>query len=419
MPADVGSQSISILYNTQATSGIVNLRHKDTRETGIYTGGYLSVIDTSHVEISPLVCEIQDGTYQVRVETTVAVNLAVASATPYVILRWAYTGAVTDYMELLAVATPSTYDLVVGKCTFSGGGALQGFTYGDTSYPRNTPDNHNLFLKVQATEDTELRVRVRSGRVQTASGYTDVADQKSNLFVVPASNSKIYLVYIDRDTGAVSIDSSGTAAASPAAPDYKGKLVLAEVILASTDTNITADKIVDVRNFLTAPVEPDDTTIEFDSDGLLSVKDPLADEYLVTLHQTEQAQEVSSWTQLNIGSATKRSGISAIASNRVTLEANKLYVISYNIVFEGVSFFGMCQSRIAVYSGDTTWNLESVSRQVVARNNTGSDRTASLSGTYIIKPSSTTLIQLEVKTKGSSTWYSKVTSVSLSVWNKS
>lgn len=270
MPANVGNQTVSILYYSSAASSIVNKRHKDIRQIGIYQGGRLTKIDGSNAQLSSLVCEISDGAHQVRVETATAVNLAVAQATPYVVLRWTYVGTTSDYMQLLIVATPASNDLVVAKCNF-GAGALIGFDYGDSSYPRSTPNTQDLFLKVEPTEDVELKVRIRAGRVQIVGATVVIPDQKSTLFVLPSANSKVYLVYVD-SSGLIKIDSSGTAAASPVAPDYVGKLVLAEVTLTSTDTNITVDKIKDVRSFIAPFVEPDDITLERNSSGKLQIK---------------------------------------------------------------------------------------------------------------------------------------------------
>jgi microcystin-dependent protein len=99
-----------------------------------------------------------------------------------------------------------------------------------------------------------MRDRVRGGKVQTTSANLPVADQKSDLFDPPSSpNSKVYLVYVETSTGTavVTIDSSGVEAISPAAPDYAGKLVIAEVTLAYTDTvSIPQSKIRDVRSFI-------------------------------------------------------------------------------------------------------------------------------------------------------------------------
>jgi len=271
VPANIGNQIVSIIYFAPGQSSIVNRRHKSIRMLGIYSGGYVSFTPgINNVNISPLVCEITDGTHQVRVQTTSTVNIAVTSVNLYVILRWTYTGATSDYMEILAVSTPATNDVIIGKCSFSGSPpTLQGFGYGE----RSTPNTQDLFLKVEPTGETELRVRIRAGRIQTASADIDIVDQKSDLFTLPSANSKVYLVYIDMSTGAIAIDSSGTEAANPVPPNYKGKLVLAEVTLSSTDTNITKDKIKDVRGFISRPIDVDNSTIEFDSTtGKLKVK---------------------------------------------------------------------------------------------------------------------------------------------------
>ena len=269
MPANVGSQTVTLLFGARADSRTINRRFDDVRKPGIYSGGYLTVVDASNARLSTLTCEISDGTYQVKISTGATVMISVAQATPYIVLRWTYTGSTTnDFMDYQAVASPSANDLVVGKCTFTGGGALQGFNYTE----RTTPMIMDLFLKVEPTADTELRVRVRAGRVQNGKETIQIPDQKTSLFSPPSSNSRVYLVYVNRATGVISIDSSGTPAASPVAPNYAGKMVLAEVTLASTATDITASNIVDVRDFANMSYDVDGVTIEVNSTGKLATK---------------------------------------------------------------------------------------------------------------------------------------------------
>ncbi len=269
MPADIGTQTVTLKFFDPANTGLQNLRFKDIRETGIYKGGYLTVTDATHALLTTFVAEVGDGVYQVRVETTVAVSITTALATPYIVLRWLYTGSSTiDFAEMIVVATPAANDVVIAKCNFSGS-TLIGFDYADATYPRTTPDTHHLHLNVEETVDTELRVRIRAGVVQGFSGATTVADQKSDLIVAPTVNPKIFLVYIDMDTGALAIDSSGLEATTPVAPDYAGKVVLAEITLAVAATNIVAADIKDVRAFLYTPVAADDVTIQINGDGKL------------------------------------------------------------------------------------------------------------------------------------------------------
>jgi hypothetical protein len=269
MAIDIGNQTVTLLYHNRADSRVVNRRFQGIRLTGIYSGGYLTVVDDTHARLSVLSCEISDGTYQVKVSTGTTVTVTVAQATPYIVLRWVYTGSETaDYMSFLAVASPSENDLVVAECTFTGGGNLQGFDYSE----RSTPNTSDLFLKVEPTEDTELRVRVRAGRVQNGKETFQIPDQKTGLFTPPSSNSRVYLVYVDRASGVIAIDSSGTAAASPVAPNYAGKLVLAEITLATGATDIVAANITEVRDFTNMSYDVDGTTVEIDSNGKLAAK---------------------------------------------------------------------------------------------------------------------------------------------------
>ncbi|MHA1290265.1 MAG: hypothetical protein ACTSPB_23020, partial [Candidatus Thorarchaeota archaeon] len=235
--------------------------------------------------------------------------------------------------------------------------------------------------------------------------------------VPPTANSKVYLVYIN-SAGVVAIDSSGTEAASPVAPDYDGRLVLAEVTLASTATEVTASNIKDVRPFVTHGRQSiDGTTITADSDGKLKVRDP---SYLVLQDNSIQADSQSSWTKLTFGNEVKASGISQ-SGGVITLPANKLYKIAYQVVFEGTgsSFYMWGESRIRVLSGDISWELKDDSDNVsYGKFNlglVGYPDTATLVGQCVILPASTTTLQLEVITK-SGVIQAKVIHCSLNVW---
>lgn len=273
MSVNVGSQTVTLIYYSPADVELVNNRSKEIQPTGIYKGGYLTVVDGSHCQLSPLICEIGDGTYQVKIETGATVNIAVASATPYVVLRWVHDLAVqsNDYMDFVATATPATNDLVVAKCLFTGA-TLTGFDYGDTAYTRSFPKQPRLYLQVESTGESELRVRIRSGFVQGNASSIFVPEQKSSSIVAPITSNKIYLVCIDPTTGVVSIDSTGTEAATPAAPAYAGRLVLAEIKLGVGNTTIPDSKIKDVRPFLTPGRPPvDDVSLQSVS-GILQIK---------------------------------------------------------------------------------------------------------------------------------------------------
>ena len=377
MPVDVGSQNLSLKFGSSGSSANINRRFVGIRPTGIYSGGYLTVVDTTHASISALVCEITDSTHQVRIATTAAVNLVVSSIIPYIVLRWTYTGDTSDYMELLAIGsgTLQDNDIIVGKCTFTGGGLLNGFTYDERTNP-NTFDN---FLKVEPTVATELRVRIRAGRIQSNTANIDIDDQLSSVFVVPATNSRIDLVYIT-STGAIAIDSSGTAAATPVAPSYGGKMVLAEVTVAATSTNITASMIKDVRNFIA------------------SVK---TDCYLTTYNAVTQLSATGIFSKADLGTTKKNSGITR-ASNRITLAANRKYALSYAVSGQPTAASSgdpLIKAKWAVISGDTSWDLETVSESRAECADEDAVLT-SLSNTCYFIPSSETVLELQLYTEG-------------------
>jgi len=422
MPADSGNQNISLKYGVAGNSTEINRRQVNIEPTGIYKGGYLSVVDNTHASISPLVCSVASGLNQIRVETTTSVNLLVGSGAPYIVLRWTYTGAVDDYMELLAVASGSILsgDLIIGKCSFSGGGNLIGFDYDNASYPRSHPNVQDLNLKVLPPITTELRMWVNPGKVQVGSQTFSVPLQQTDAITPPVSDSKIYLVYVNTTDGTIKIDTSGTAAATPVAPAYNGKLVLAEVTLASTATTITASNIKDKRMFVSPrPVEVDDSTIELSSAGLIKRVDPY---YLVTKTYGSQLSDQVNWTPItDLGTTVKQSGISRdVPTGHITLPAGRLYRISYTVQFRRTTGSPEFYSRLKTVSGDLSWEFNDDDFNVSLQSTeTGNilEAFCTHSGTYIILPASTTVIRLEVKTRDSHGHYGSVVGANLSVWS--
>ncbi len=253
MPANTGNQTVTILFNQPANSGVVNKRNVNIKSIGIYSGGYVTFAGAV-ATISPLICEITDGTYQVRVQTADAVNLTMSSATPYIVLRWAYVGTTSDYMEILqkAAADIEANDLIVGKCTFSGSN-ISGVLYNATDtyyaargtlYYRSTPNDSDINLKVEAIASS-MAVRVRAGRILFQGKSVYVPDQVTSAFTAHATQTKVGLVYI---TATGTIATINDLAGDGVVPNYGGKLVLAEIRIPPTTTAITQAMIHDCRN---------------------------------------------------------------------------------------------------------------------------------------------------------------------------
>jgi hypothetical protein len=293
MPGNVGGQTVTLKFYDPADSPVVNKRNRTITPVGIYSGGYLTRINDTTVQISVLVCEIQDDSGdhdQVRVETTTTVNVTVGSGTPYVVLRWTYTGvAADDFMDFQGVATPDTYDVVVGKCDYLGA-VIQGFAYTE----RTNPNTHDLFLKVEPEQTPSMYVRVRNGYIQVGNQSVHLEDNQYGPFVAPGAGSATGAVYID-DAGAIQVSSNYT---------YNGQIVLAEIALTAGQTTITTDNITNVRAFLTATAIPDDITIDRDSSGKLQFKSRSVQQQASQAVGTSTATGTASWTQISNMSIT-------------------------------------------------------------------------------------------------------------------
>ena len=417
MPANVGGQTISLKFKAPGNSDEINRRFLNTHPVGIYTGGVLTVSDGSHANISPLVCEIGDGTYQVRVATTLTVNLAVAAGTPYVILRWAYTGDTRDYMELLAVAAGSVLstDLVMGKCVFTAG-SLSGFDYGgSTTLHRSVPSVHDLYLKVVPTVGSTLKALVLPGWIHGQQNSYFVPMQETSALVPPVSNPKIYLVILSED-GTISIDSTGTEAVTPVEPNHNGRLVLAQIKLSPGDTAITVDKITDVRTFVTQhPPNPDGVTIVETSAGNLKVRDPI---YNMARTIGGQLPNSSVWIPVTAQGTVKYSGINPVSGGVYTLPAGRLYKLSYAIVFTALSGTPVFEARWRVTSGDVSWWLgdDDYNQSWLKHEAMDTNAQVALSGTFLFLPASQSTIQLEVKTRDYAGQYGWVTAATTNIW---
>jgi hypothetical protein len=320
-------------------------------------------------------------------------------------------------MEILAVASGSilSTDLVVAKCTFTGGGALNGFDYGDTSHPRSYPNTQEFSLKVVPA--TGMRMYVQPGNFQDTTQSYAIPFQLTDALAAPASNSKIFLVYIDTATGTIAVDTTGVAAASPVPPEYNGKLVLAEVTVPSTATSITASMIKDVRPHVTFGKDVvDGTTIERSSAGVLRRTDPY---YMLTRTIGGQLSNQASWATLtNYGTVIGSNGITVTPGGIFTLPAGRLYSISYNVLFWRTSGSPEMMARFHVLSGDLSWWLaDDIFNNSQSELELENDADAHAMVTYsgLILPATNTTLRLEVKTRDAYGQYGEIRGCTISM----
>jgi len=267
-----GTQTVSHKYYEEVTANNRNVRLKDIIARGIYDGGYLERTDDTEVKMTAATVEIGDDNVQVRVETSAYAYIrndtvdsgALSPATPYIALRWAYTATQINYMEihmLSSVSAAQANDIIVGRVVFSGT-VITGFDYSERTI---LPVASQWFRPRQEGNGTNfMYVLVRSGRVHTGSGYTNIQEYSVGPFVAPvAPYSRIDLIYID-DSGVPQV-LQGTPAVTPTAPSYGGRLVIAEVTVINGDTGIPQSRIRDVRTFVSRNVIPDNQTVQFNA----------------------------------------------------------------------------------------------------------------------------------------------------------
>lgn len=270
-----GTQDIHYRYYEDVTAENRGKRLLDVLPVGIYSGGYLTKVTNSRVSLGTLVAELKDGDSQISVRTSAVAMLdsttldsgSISSTTPYLIMRWGFDTVIANYVEIHALANLSVRqenDVIIGKCVFDGA-TLSSFDYSDRTFPSIQDKN----LRVEATSDTEMYVRVHGGIVNTGSAKVRIGDQKVGPFVAPGSpNSRIDLVYVT-SAGALAI-AQGTAAVSPSVPAYGNKLVLAEVLVVNGDTNIAWSRITDARAFLAFPQSSSVQKVESDGTDNIS-----------------------------------------------------------------------------------------------------------------------------------------------------
>jgi len=239
-----GNQDIQFKYYDPLNSDHFDRRNQSIIPCGIYKGGLPTKIDNSNVSVSTLICEIQDGAQQARVQTVSAYTVGVTASTPYIVLDWDWQSLSAWYMDIKSVSAPSTYQLVVAKCNYSGG-TLTGFDFS----LRNNPIAFSEFLKVKPLEVPGMRVRIGNGWCTYGTTRIAVLAQESALLPAPtAGNGRIDLAYID--SGGNLLIKPGTPAGSPTPPEYTGMIVLAEITLATGQLTIQEAHILDARPFI-------------------------------------------------------------------------------------------------------------------------------------------------------------------------
>lgn len=243
-----GNQTLTFKYKETARSSSFNRLNYKLFPTGIYEGGNLSYIDSSTVRVSPVSLFLNDSINKLglRLSTTLDVDLAVLVSTPYIVIRFEWIDAENNYADFLAVATPQTDDIVIGRCSYNTSNVLQ--TTFDLNPRTESPlaklgttvDN----LKVTAEEPVSNTVYVNAGTLLLDELIIDFTAQSSPT-ISATTLGRIDLVHINSSGTLLILE--GVDSGSPVQPAYPtSSVVLATINRGAGETVIRGDHISNI-----------------------------------------------------------------------------------------------------------------------------------------------------------------------------
>lgn len=129
-----GTQVILFPYKSEADSDKFNKLLKELT-LGVYSGLQINKIANNKISIGPGSLIISDGTYTIRMNTTVTTtqDILCSSTDCYVVARWSYLYTETNYVDFLCTATPQVHDIILGKLEYTGP-SLESVDYSERSY---------------------------------------------------------------------------------------------------------------------------------------------------------------------------------------------------------------------------------------------------------------------------------------------
>jgi len=244
---DYGTQTISFNYKEPGRSEVFNKLNYKLIQRGIYEGGFLSYVNATTVQLSPLVSFIEDNTNEIsiRLETELVVDITVSVSTPYIVARFVWDNVSNNYADIIAVAYGSILsdDVIIGRCAYDSGNVLQ-TTF---DYTRRTIslvptlDDKKDNLKTIPLELPSNVVFVSAGDVLVLNNPFTFTG--GNTSVIPDTvDGRIDIVYID-DFGVLQV-LEGTDAVSPIQPDFPSRgHALSKITRGALETVIRGDQI--------------------------------------------------------------------------------------------------------------------------------------------------------------------------------
>jgi len=278
-----GNQIISYDYKQNASSSLFNRIMSSLIPHGIYAGGLLTRLDNVQINVAKLTAFIRSNAsdadqISVRAESQedqilnlsfgVSDPLHVKDTLPYIVLRYGWNEQENNFVDFRAVAfstDPAASkaanqdnelwpdDLIVGKVLLVLDG-LTGKYFIDPTNPFDLtrradvflPDSQAAFteLKVMSAEGQPKKVAVSGGSINTSKGRKLVTggNYPTSSFISDTTTfGRFDIVYVD-ENGIIQIE-EGSPSASPVAPLYKNRKVIAQIERGASRTSIIGPEI--------------------------------------------------------------------------------------------------------------------------------------------------------------------------------
>jgi len=280
-----GEQLQSFRYQQEARARIFNKLLRDVFPAGIYEGQRLERVNDTTVRVTPGTCIInttdnvsepaEDIALRVETRSDQDIDLALSGDTsqadrdfPYIVFRFEWSDEENNYMDMRAVAYSNDpaeeddtrlkpNDLIVGKVLFELDGSNNWvvrennpFEYSRRSaarLPQVSSQWNNL--RVRPSEDFDKRLSISSGEIITSKGFKTVSNgnfPSSTDITDTGAQGRHDLIWIDED-GNLQI-TYGSPSASPSAPSYMNRYVIAELRRGPNRTTIEGPDIVQIQN---------------------------------------------------------------------------------------------------------------------------------------------------------------------------
>ena len=164
---DNGKQVITFKYQQEGTAEGFNKLLNGVIPSGVISGGELTKVNDSTVNISKMQLMIGDGNVIVHVETTETATVTVSSSLPYVIATFNWANLTNNFVtfESSALNTlPSTRNaIILGKCEFVGDVMSETFDYTRKTWSSTHYNNDFLFNNSYQTKSPSFNVTPLEG----------------------------------------------------------------------------------------------------------------------------------------------------------------------------------------------------------------------------------------------------------------